>query len=284
MKKIKIYKRVMSGTLALVAMGSAISFNGCTAKKAKESDSSISISIDKTEYEKDSDKSSYLSGFHDLKQENKEEKKYEYVLKHGDKDIKLLYINKDKTYTSEMKKQFTEENTKAMSEGFFRRYMKFVMPDCYKNLVNKFNTNLCEFTIRIKEFNSNGIIGSDRYLLYETEIFFKKDPSIIPKFELQDGVYTSKAIYKGDSLCCKYLFIQKYDLEKGHYLEPIAFEQTGMGSYSKNIQDYKDELLKDQTEEYTLIPLDETNIIEDSTTFDSERELNKYLKEYKRKQ
>ena len=196
----------------------------------------------------------------------------------------MIYINKDKTYTSEMKNQFTDENTKAMSTGFFTRYMKFVIPDCYKNLAKKFNTNLCEFTIRIKEFNSNGIIGSDRYLLYETEIVFKKDLSVVPQIELQDGVYTSKAIYKGDFLCCKYLFIQKHDLEKGYYLEPIAFEQIGMGSDSKNIQDYKDELLKDQEDEYTLIPLDETNIIEDSTTFDSERELNQYLKEYKRKQ
>ena len=73
-----------------------------------------------------------------------------------------------------------------------------------------------------------------------------------------------------------------YDAQKRkYYMGLIAFEQTGIGSDCQNVQDYKNGILTDQSEEYILLPLDETDIIEESTTFDSELELYKYIEEYK---
>ena len=278
MKNFKLH-RIIPGSIAIITTLPFL-LSGCSSENNESTDNSVSIIVEKTSLEADRDKSSNISGFHDLIQENKDKKNYEYALKYANSNYELLYLNKYKTYTTEFMKGINDKSTIAMSSGFFRRHMHYVLPDCYKWLANKFNTNLCEFIIRVKEFNSN---NNNRYLLYETEIVFKKEPSNVPTVELKElDKFIQKTIHKGDSLCCKYLFIQKYDLETGYYLVPIAFEQTGMGSECENVQTYKDEFLCDQTEEYKLVPLDELGIIEESTEFADGRALRFFWQDIKK--
>ena len=279
MKNLKVY-RIIPGSIAIITTLPFL-LGGCSSENEESINDSVSIIVEKTNSEIERDKSSNISGFHYLLQENKNKKNYEYVLKCGDINSELLYLNKYKTYTTEFMKGINDKSTIAMSSGFFTRHMHYVLPDCYKWLANKFNTNLCEFIIRVKEFNSN---NNNRYLLYETEIVFKKEPSNVPTVELKElDKFIQKTIHKGDSLYCKYLFIQRYDLEKGDYLVPIAFEQTGMGSECENVQAYKDEILPNQTEEYRLVSLDELGIIEESTELADGRTLRFFWQDIKNK-
>ena len=270
MKNLKIYKRITSSVLAFVSLGSVILFSGCTKK---DNDNNLFISVPKNIAEEYMDEESNLCGMRDLRQENKTEKKFEYVLDTEEYGRELLYINKDRNYSSEIIKDFTEENTIAKSARFFYDYSSYILPDCYKWTSKKFNNNLCEYNIKVKEFISN---NGRRYLLYETNIEFKRDPNYPTPLILFEG---EERIKKGDYINCKRLYREDYisDATPNKALTFVAFSQTGMGSNCDNVKNYHIDTNQAELTDDMLMPLTDANLIENSIMFENDNELNEYV-------
>ena len=271
MKNLKIYKRITSGVLALVSLGSVLVFNGCTKDKKNDA---VYISVTKSISEEYLDEDSNLSRIKYLRQENKHDKKFEYILDTEDYGKELLYVNKAKNYTSEIIKDFTEENTIAMSSRFFYDYASYILPDCYKYASEKFNGNLCEYNIKVKEFMSN---KGRRYLLYETNLEFKREPNYPTPLILFEG---QEKIRKGDYINCKRLYREDYvsGATPNRALTFVAFSQTGMGSDCDNVKNYHIETNQVEFTFDMLIKLSDSGLIENNITFKTDDELNEYIK------
>lgn len=270
MKNLKIYKRITSGVLSLISLGSVVAFSSCSKNIGGNT---IYISAPKQTYEEYLDEDSNLSRFKDLRQENKDKKKYEYVLDTRDFGKELLYVNKDRNYTSDLIKDITEENTIAKTTRFFYDFASYIIPDCYKWTSNKFNGNLCEYNIKVKEFRSN---QGRRYLLFETNVEFKREPNYPTPLILFEG---QEKIKKGDYINCKRLYREDYisGATPNKALTFVAFSQTGMGSDCDNVKNYHIETNQEEFTNNLLMTLEDSNLINDSVTFDDYNELNKYI-------